>query len=72
MATVLAVFYWGTVIVISVIVCLTAMFGEITRLLNHILAIACHALDVGAMTPLFWLFEEREKVSSVFKARHSR
>ena len=52
----------------NVIFCLTAMFGEITRLLNHILAIACHALDVGAMTPLFWLFEEREKVSSVFKA----
>ena len=48
------------------------MFGEITRLLNHILAIACHALDVGAMTPLFWLFEEREKVSSVFKAWHCR
>jgi len=28
------------------------IFCEITRLLNHLLAITCHALDVGAMTPL--------------------
>jgi NADH dehydrogenase (ubiquinone) Fe-S protein 2 len=34
---------------------------EITRLLNHLLAVCCHALDVGAMTPYFWGFEEREK-----------
>jgi len=27
------------------------MFGEITRLLNHLLAVTCHALDVGALTP---------------------
>ncbi|PVD27059.1 hypothetical protein C0Q70_12209 [Pomacea canaliculata] len=37
------------------------MFGEITRIKNHIMAVGCHALDVGAMTPFFWLFEEREK-----------
>ncbi len=36
--------------------------GEMTRILNHTLAVGCHALDVGAMTPFFWLFEEREKV----------
>lgn len=40
----------------------SVMFAEITRILNHILAVGCHALDVGAMTPFFWLFEEREKV----------
>jgi NADH dehydrogenase (ubiquinone) Fe-S protein 2 len=28
------------------------LFSEITRILNHLLAITCHALDVGAMTPL--------------------
>jgi len=28
------------------------LFAEITRLLNHLLAVTCHALDVGAMTPL--------------------
>lgn len=38
------------------------MMGEMTRILNHTLAIGCHALDVGAMTPFFWIFEEREKV----------
>ncbi|CAI9569029.1 unnamed protein product [Staurois parvus] len=39
------------------------LFGEITRILNHIMAVGCHALDVGALTPFFWLFEEREKVT---------
>ena len=38
------------------------MFGEITRVLNHVLAVACHAMDVGAVTPFLWWFEEREKV----------
>ncbi|XP_062523301.1 NADH dehydrogenase [ubiquinone] iron-sulfur protein 2, mitochondrial-like isoform X2 [Corticium candelabrum] len=37
------------------------LFAEITRLLNHIMAVTTHALDVGAMTPFFWMFEEREK-----------
>jgi NADH dehydrogenase (ubiquinone) Fe-S protein 2 len=41
------------------------MLGEITRIKNHLMGIATHALDVGAMTPLFWMFEEREKVSCV-------
>ena len=40
--------------------------GEMTRILNHTLAVGCHALDVGAMTPFFWIFEEREKVFFVF------
>jgi len=43
------------------------LFSEITRLLNHILAIVCHALDVGAMTPLFWGFEEREKLLEFYE-----
>jgi NADH dehydrogenase (ubiquinone) Fe-S protein 2 len=36
------------------------MFLEITRILNHLLAVGCHAMDVGAMTPFMWAFEERE------------
>lgn len=36
------------------------IFLEITRILNHILAITTHALDVGAMTPFLWGFEDRE------------
>ena len=43
------------------------LFSEITRLLNHLLAIACHALDVGAMTPYFWGFEEREKLMEFYE-----
>ena len=47
---------------ILVIFLFSVLFAEITRLLNHIMAVGTHALDVGAMTPFFWLFEEREKV----------
>jgi NADH dehydrogenase (ubiquinone) Fe-S protein 2 len=43
------------------------LFSELTRLLNHLLAVACHALDVGAMTPLFWGFEEREKLMEFYE-----
>ena len=43
------------------------LFSEITRILNHLLAIACHALDVGAMTPLLWAFEEREKLLEFYE-----
>ena len=43
------------------------LFSEITRILNHLLAVTCHALDVGAMTPLFWGFEEREKLMEFYE-----
>jgi NADH dehydrogenase (ubiquinone) Fe-S protein 2 len=43
------------------------LFGEITRILNHLLAISTHALDVGAMTPLLWAFEEREKLMEFYE-----
>ena len=36
------------------------LYSEITRILNHLLNISAFALDVGAMTPLLWWFEERE------------
>uniref|UniRef100_A0AAY4E3U0 NADH dehydrogenase [ubiquinone] iron-sulfur protein 2, mitochondrial n=1 Tax=Denticeps clupeoides TaxID=299321 RepID=A0AAY4E3U0_9TELE len=38
------------------------LYGEMTRILNHIMTVTTHALDIGAMTPFFWMFEEREKV----------
>ena len=41
----------------------TVLYGELTRILNHIMAVTTHALDIGAMTPFFWMFEEREKVA---------
>ncbi len=42
------------------------LFGEITRLLNHILNVCAFALDVGAMTPFLWGFEEREKMMEFY------
>jgi NADH-quinone oxidoreductase subunit D len=43
------------------------MFAEITRILNHILNVTTHAMDVGAMTPILWLFEEREKLMEFYE-----
>jgi len=43
------------------------LFSEITRILNHLLAVSCHALDVGAMTCYFWGFEEREKLMEFYE-----
>lgn len=43
------------------------LFSEITRILNHILAITTHALDVGALTPFLWGFEEREKLLEFYE-----
>lgn len=43
------------------------LFLEITRILNHLLAIGCHSMDVGAMTPFLWLFEEREKLMEFYE-----
>jgi NADH dehydrogenase (ubiquinone) Fe-S protein 2 len=43
------------------------LFSEITRILNHLLAVSCHALDIGAMTPFFWGFEEREKLMEFYE-----
>ena len=43
------------------------LFCELTRLLNHILNITTQALDVGAMTPLLWMFEEREKMLEFYE-----
>ena len=46
---------------------LRVMFSEITRILNHLLAITAHALDVGAFTPFLWAFEEREKLLEFYE-----
>jgi NADH dehydrogenase (ubiquinone) Fe-S protein 2 len=43
------------------------IFCEITRILNHLLAVGCHAMDVGAMTPFLWAFEEREKLMEFYE-----
>lgn len=43
------------------------LFAEITRILNHLLAVTTHAIDVGALTPMLWGFEEREKLMEFYE-----
>jgi len=43
------------------------LFLELTRLLNHLMAVTTHALDVGALTPFLWGFEEREKLMEFYE-----
>jgi NADH-quinone oxidoreductase subunit D len=44
------------------------LFSEITRILNHLLNVTTYALDVGALTPSMWGFEEREKLMEFHEA----
>ena len=44
------------------------MYAEITRVLNHLLNVTTYALDVGAITPSLWGFEEREKLLHFYEA----
>ena len=43
------------------------LFGEITRIMNHLLALTTHAMDVGALTPFLWAFEERESLFEFYE-----
>lgn len=43
------------------------IYLELTRILNHLLALTTHALDVGAMTPFLWAFERREKLMEFYE-----
>ena len=43
------------------------LFSEITRILNHLLAIPAMAMDVGAMTPFLWSFEQRELLMEFYE-----
>jgi NADH:ubiquinone oxidoreductase subunit D len=57
----------GTTNYSSTFVQVRALYDELTRVLNHMLALACHALDVGSMSSIFWAFEEREKNYGVLR-----
>lgn len=43
------------------------IFSELTRILNHLMAVTTHAMDVGALTPFLWGFEEREKLMGFYE-----
>ncbi len=44
------------------------LFAEISRMLNHLLNAPALAMDVGAMTPMLWAFEEREKLMEFYES----
>ncbi|MCU0235158.1 MAG: NADH-quinone oxidoreductase subunit D [Thermoanaerobaculales bacterium] len=41
---------------------LRVLYAEIGRVLNHIFTVCAYAMDVGAMTPMLWGFEQRERL----------
>jgi NADH-quinone oxidoreductase subunit D len=43
------------------------LFDEITRILNHLLNIPAYAMDVGAVTPFLWAFEQRELLMEFYE-----
>lgn len=57
----------GTTNINSMICQVRTIYDELTRILNHMLALSCHALDVGSMSSLFWAFEEREKIMEFYE-----
>src|SRR6478752_73280 len=44
------------------------MFDELTRILNHLMWLGSHALDIGAMTPFLYAFREREDIFDMYEA----
>jgi NADH-quinone oxidoreductase subunit D len=44
------------------------MYDELTRLLNHLLWIGCHGLDVGAMAVFLYAFRDREDIFDMYEA----
>ena len=43
------------------------LFDEISRVLNHLLNVPAYAMDVGAMTPMLWCFEQRELLMEFYE-----
>ncbi len=44
------------------------MFDEVTRILNHLMWLGAHGLDIGAMTVFLWTFREREDLMDCYEA----
>ena len=57
----------GTTSHTSLYVQIRVLFDEMTRILNHLLALSTHSLDVGNMAPVFWAFEERERLMEFYE-----
>ena len=46
----------------SMVTLIRTLFVELSRVLNHLLAVTTHAIDIGGITLFLWGFEEREKL----------
>ena len=57
----------GTLSYTAVYTQIRVLFDELTRVLNHLLALSTHSLDVGNMAPVFWAFEERERIMEFYE-----
>jgi NADH:ubiquinone oxidoreductase subunit D len=51
----------------SLYVQIRVLFDELTRVLNHLLALSTHSLDVGNLAPVLWAFEERERLMEFYE-----
>ena len=43
------------------------LYAELTRIMSHLLITTTHAMDVGALTPILWAFEERETLMEFYE-----
>lgn len=43
------------------------LFDELSRILNHLLTLSATCLDLGSMGPIFWAFEERERLMELYE-----
>jgi len=57
----------GSVSYTALYVQIRVLFDELTRILNHLLALSTHSLDVGNLAPVLWSFEERERLMEFYE-----
>ncbi len=57
----------GSVNYLSNVARVRIIYDELTRILNHLIALSTHSMDVGTMAIFFWAFEERERIMEFYE-----
>lgn len=57
----------GSANYINIFTNVRVLFDELTRILNHLIALSTHSMDVGTMAIFFWAFEERERIMEFYE-----